>query len=336
MTSATGIGSWPGTNIRETLRVVRDGLGGTADSPPAGEAGWLPYLPELPDRGPGADMIGRAAGLLVDLAVDLQPAGWRFVDRDGMDAHRTAAFWHEDLDELAEAFDGWTGRLKVQVAGPWTLASSLWLHRGERAIVDEGASRDLVDSLAEGVRLHLGEVRRLVPGAELVLQLDEPSLPAALAGHLPTASGYGVIRALEPQTALAGLQRVLAATDGETVIHCCAPGLPLPMLRQTGAGLATDTSLLGPRGWEGIAVGVEDGMTLYAGCVPGAARTQSGPTPASSLATSWSELGMPAAALDAIVVSPACGMASLTPQRARDVQRLCIDTAKELTDRAFD
>ena len=165
MSRASGIGSWPGTSVREALAVVRDTL---ADD-------GLPYLPELPARGPGADMVGRSAGLLVDLSVDLQPMGWRFVDRPGRDASRTASLWREDLDELAEAFDGYTGELKLQVAGPWTLSSSVWLHRAERAVVDEGATRDLVASLAEGVRVHLDEVQRLVPGADLVLQLDEPA-----------------------------------------------------------------------------------------------------------------------------------------------------------------
>ena len=337
MTTASGIGSWPGTDVRETLRVVRDALGGDDGAAGEGEAGWLPYLPELPDRGPGSDVIGRAAGLLIELPVDLQPIGWRFVDRPGLDAHRTSAFLSEDLDELAEAFDGWTGRLKLQVAGPWTLAASVWLHRGERAVVDEGASRDLVDSLAEGVRQHLAQVRRLVPGAELVLQLDEPSLPAVLAGHLPTASGFGTIRAVDRQVVLAGLQAVLAGADGgETLIHCCAPGIPLPLLRQTGADLATDTSLLDGRGWEEVAGGIEDGMTLYAGCVPTAGPVPRAQSVAAGLVSRWREIGLAPTTLGGLVVTPACGLASVSPQVARDIQRTCVDAAKELTERALD
>ena len=92
MVIATGIGSWPGTDIREAVVTVRDQL-----------ATGLPYLPELPARGPGADMIGRAAGLLEGLSVDLQPSGWRITERPGRDAARTAAYWRQDLDELAEA-----------------------------------------------------------------------------------------------------------------------------------------------------------------------------------------------------------------------------------------
>jgi len=68
--SATGMGSLPGTDIREAVRTVFGELP-------------LPYLPELPDRGPGADLVGRSAGLLVDLPVDLYAARWRVVGRAG-------------------------------------------------------------------------------------------------------------------------------------------------------------------------------------------------------------------------------------------------------------
>ena len=69
------VGSWPG-RPREAVRTVRDLL---VD----GEGTGIPHLPEIPGRGPGADIIGRGAGMSVDLPVDLQPSGWRFVDRPG-------------------------------------------------------------------------------------------------------------------------------------------------------------------------------------------------------------------------------------------------------------
>ena len=94
MTHASGIGSWPGTSVRDALAQVRELLDGE-----------LPYLPELPARGPGADLIGRTAGLLVGLPVDLQPTGWRLVDRPGLDAGRTAALWREDLDAGLRSVD---------------------------------------------------------------------------------------------------------------------------------------------------------------------------------------------------------------------------------------
>ena len=326
MSRASGIGSWPGTSVSEALAVVRDILS---------EDG-LPYLPELPARGPGSDMVGRAAGLLVDLAVDLQPMGWRFVDRPGRDASRTASLWREDLDELAEAFDGYTGELKLQVAGPWTLASSVWLHRAERAVVDQGATRDLVASLAEGVRVHLAEVQRLVPGARLVLQLDEPGLPAVLAGRLPTASGYGVLRAVDPQVAASGLRDVLAAADGRrTAIHCCAPDLNWPLLRGTGASaLAVDTTLMGPRGWESAAATVESGVELWAGVLPTDGSETSVSGVLGALVDRWREVGLPVADLDAVTVTPTCGLAGLTPEQARGVQEMAADTARALTETA--
>lgn len=328
MTTATGVGSWPGTDIRETLGVVRDLLANPGDG-----VDGLPYLPELPDRGPGADLVGRGLGMLVDLPVDLQPSGWRLTDHPGRDLSRTTAYLRQDLDELAEAFDGWTGPLKLQVAGPWTLAASTWLPRGERVVSDPGATRDLVDSLAEGVRGHVAAVQRLLPGASLVVQVDEPSLTAVLDGRLPTASGYGAVRAVDPQDVLSGLQTVLAAapSGGRTVVHCCAPDVPIVLLRRTGADLAVDTSLLGPRGWEGVAVGVEDGMTLYAGCVTSGSRPQAA---ADAVVDRWRDLGLPAARLSDLVVTPACGLAGLTPVQARDVQRVCIDSARELAERA--
>jgi hypothetical protein len=323
---ASGIGSWPGASVSEALAAVRDILS---------EDG-LPYLPELPARGPGSDMVGRAAGLLVDLAVDLQPMGWRFVDRPGRDASRTASLWGEDLDELAEAFDGYTGELKLQVAGPRTLASSVWLHRAERAVVDQGATRDLVASLAEGVRVHLADVQRLVPGAQLVLQLDEPGLPAVLAGRLPTASGYGMLRAVDPQVAAAGLRDVLAAAEGRrTAIHCCAPDLNWPLLRGTGASaLAVDTTLMGPRGWESAAATVESGVGLWAGALPTDGSETSVSGVLRPLVDRWREVGLPVADLDAVTVTPTCGLAGLTPEQARGVQQMAADTARALTETA--
>lgn len=325
MTRATGIGSLPGTDVGAALRLVREVLGD----------GDLPHLPELPARGPGADLVGRTAGLLVDLPVDLQPAGWRLVDRPGRDAARTASLWRQDLDELAEAFDGYTGELKVQVAGPWTLAATLDLGRGERALVDEGAVRDLVDSLAAGVAHHLAEVVRLVPGAEPVLQLDEPALPGVLAGALPTQSGFGRIRAVDPTRAAEGLRTVLAAAGGRrTVVHCCAAAVPLPVLRNAGAGaVALDTSLLSPAGWESLAATLEAGTGLVAGVLP-TDGTGDRARAAETLRTVWDRVGLDPALLDEVLVSPACGLAGLTPAGASSVYRMSRDLARELTDLA--
>ena len=326
MSRASGVGSWPDTDVRQALSAVRDLLS---------EDG-LPYLPELPARGPGADLIGRGAGLLADLQVDLQPMGWRFVDRAGRDAHRTSALMREDLDELAEAFDGYEGDLKVQIAGPWTLASSIWLHRGERSVVDVGATRDLVASLAEGLRVHLGEVARLVPKANLVVQIDEPGLPSVLSGQLPTASGFGRIRAIDPTIAAEGLRDVVAAAgDRNTVVHCCAPDVPLVLLRDTGVkAVSLDTTLLGAKGWESVAATIESGVDLWAGVVPTDDASVKVAEVIDPLVEAWRRVGLPLPDLSRVMLTPACGLAGLSPSGARSVQRLAVDAARALTETA--
>ena len=326
MSRATGVGSWPDTDVRHALSVVRELLS---------EDG-LPYLPELPARGPGADIIGRGAGLLADLKVDLQPMGWRFVDRAGRDSHRTAALLREDLDELAEAFDGYDGDLKVQIAGPWTLASSIWLHRGERSVVDAGATRDLIGSLAEGLRVHLGELARLVPKATLVVQIDEPGLPSVLSGELPTASGFGRIRAIDPTVAAEGLRDVVAAAgDRHTVVHCCAATVPLVLLRNTGVrAVSLDTTLLTPKGWESVAATVESGVELWAGVVPTDETRTKVTDVIDPLVQAWRRVGLPLSDLANVTLTPACGLAGLTPSGARRLQRLAVDAARALTETA--
>src|ERR1700712_1846403 len=124
---ATGVGSLPGTDPAEALRVV------------LGELPGFPHLPELPDRGPGADLVGRSAALLVDLFVDLTPAGWRLVPRPGMDLRRAHEFLARDLDAVSDVADGYQGLLKVQAAGPWTLASAPERTRRDRAGGEPGA-----------------------------------------------------------------------------------------------------------------------------------------------------------------------------------------------------
>ena len=184
--SATGIGSMPGANPAEAMRVI------------AGELPDFPHLPELPDRGPGADLTGRTAALLVDLAVEVTPRGWRLAERSGRDLARARSMLSSDLDALEEVLDGFHGPVKIQLCGPWTLAATLELPRTMNvAVADPGAVADLTASLAEGAAAHVADVAKRLPGARLVVQFDEPALPAVAEGMVPTASGLSRLAAVE-------------------------------------------------------------------------------------------------------------------------------------------
>ncbi|MGO1167307.1 MAG: methionine synthase [Janibacter sp.] len=306
MTLASGIGSWPGERSREAVVAVRDLLGD-----------GIAHLPELPARGPGADMIGRTAALLTDLHVETQPYGWRFVDRSGHDEGRARAFLREDLDELAEAYDGWSGPLKLQVTGPWTLAASIELTRGERAVADSGARRDIAGALADGLTGHVADVQRLVPGAQIVVQIDEPGLPAVLEGRLPTQSGYGRLRAVDRAEVRDGLRTIVDATgDLTSVVHCCAGEVPVTLLRESGAeALSLDTSLLDDAGWEQLAEATEAGVQVWTGAVPTSGVTD-WRSARDRLLASWHRIGLPDAALADLVVTPTCGLAGSSPFEA--------------------
>lgn len=334
MSRPSALGSWPGTDtadVREAVRVVRDTM---TDVAATGEPG-IPYLPEVPGRGPGADLIGRAAGMLAGLSVDLQPSGWRLVDRPGRDERRAGAYLRADLDELAEAYDGYVGPLKLQAAGPWTLAAELRLNRGERVVVDPGACRDVTASLGEGLAGHLADVARLVPGAEPIVQLDEPLLPAVLAGELATSSGFGRLRAVDPEDARSALAGLIAGLGVEVIVHCCAADVPVALLRDAGArGISLDIGLLGARGWESVAVVVEAGTVLWAGALPTDRPHVAPEAVAEPVRRAWRQLGLAPTLLDAVVVTPSCGLAGCSPADAVRVHRTLPRAAAELTETA--
>ncbi|WP_055697812.1 MULTISPECIES: methionine synthase [Streptomyces] len=325
---ATGVGSMPGGDAREAAKTVT----GSFEGPEQG----IPYLAELPARGPGADMIGRTAGLLVDLYARVEPSGWRVGDRPGRDTRRAKAWLGEDLDALEEFTQGYEGPLKVQAVGPWTLAAALELRNGEAALSDPGACRDLAGSLAEGLRAHLADVRRRVPGAQVVLQLDEPSLIAVLRGQVKTASEYRTHRAVDRQVVESTLRDVLAVRgDGPCVVHSCAPDVPFALLRRAGAdAVSFDFALLTERDDEVIGEAVEGGTKLFAGVVPGVDGRLSDPAGSvMGVRSLWRRLGLnPGSLAESVVVTPSCGLAGASPAYAREVLAHCVRAARSLAD----
>ncbi|MFI7387098.1 methionine synthase [Streptomyces sp. NPDC049813] len=325
---ATGVGSMPGGDAREAAKTVT----GSFEGPEQG----MPFLAELPARGPGADMIGRTAGLLVDLYARVEPSGWRIGDRPGRDTKRARSWLGEDLDALEEFTQGYEGPLKVQAVGPWTLAAALELRNGEAALSDPGACRDLAGSLAEGLRTHLADVRRRVPGARIVLQLDEPSLIAVLRGQVRTASEYRTHRAVDRQLVESTLRDVLAVAAGDpVVVHSCAPDVPFALLRRAGAdAISFDFALLTERDDETIGEAVEGGTTLLAGVVPGVDGPLSDPAGSvMGVRTLWRRLGLdPGSLAESVVVTPSCGLAGASPAYARAALAHCGRAARSLAD----
>jgi methionine synthase II (cobalamin-independent) len=305
--TTTGLGSVPGEDVREWMRVVLEVVD-------------IPFLPELPAR-PYGDMLSRSVAVLTELAADLQPVGWRLTGggdaRASLDQRRARALLQEDLDVLEEYADGYTGPLKVQVTGPWTLAASVERPRGDKVLADHGARRDLAQALADGVQQHVAEVRKRVPGAELVLQVDEPGLPAVLAGAVPTASGWSKHRSVDGPGAVELLS--LLTTAAPTVVHCCAARPPIEVFTKSGAtGVAVDVSLLNTPAWDQIAVAAEAGTTIYAGLVPTTGAVPNKEHAAQPLIRRWRELGLDPELLKEVVITPACGLAAApSPADAR-------------------
>ncbi len=319
----------PGTDVLEAARTV------------IGELPDLPHLPELPDRGAGADMIGRTAALLVDLAVELVPSGYRVTARPGGDHRRGVDLLRTDLDAFEEAVDSAGARpavVKVQVAGPWTLAAEVELRSGHKVLTDPGALREFAASLAEGLRVHVAELARRL-GTKVVVQLDEPGLPAVLAGSVPTPSGYGTVAAVPEGAAMELLRSVLDAVAVPRIVHCCAPRPPLALLRAAGAdALAVDAELLAgaPRATvDALGEAWDSGVSVLLGLVPAMA-----PSVAPTLA------GLARPALDLVdrlgfsrallaercVPTPSCGLAGATPGWASRALTLARELGQAFVD----
>ena len=313
----------PGTSVREATRII------------AGELPGFLHVAELPARGPGADIIGRTGGLLVSVSsgmgLETTPDGWRFTAGLGREMRRAVSFLGEDLDALEESAVGYAGPVKIQVAGPWTLAAAIELTSGERALRDPAAAWDIAQALGEAVVGQVADLRRRLPSASaVVVQLDEPGLPAVLAGHVGTASGLSSYRAVDPQTAERVLGHVLSrAADAGAVpgVHCCAadaagvaPAVVRGRVRQprpgAGGGVAS-TRISGWR-WRRARASwpascrrrVSDGWVTL--------------RPVRSLRALLHRLGMEDDRwLAQVAVTPTCGLAGASPEWARTALAAC-------------
>lgn len=225
----TAAGSLPGDDFRGALTAMAEALPDV-----------LP-LPELPARGLASELTGRGLGLIDGLGFDVQPAGWRLTSHPSADHRRARAQWRQDLDDAEELLQGFSGTLKIGVAGPWTLAATVERPRGDRLLADHGARRELAEALTVGVAGLRSELARRLPGIGVVIQVDEPALQAVADGAVPTASGFSRHRRIE----VAELVGALRPLGEGSWLHSCAPGRWLDVARRAGfAGVAVDSRLV--------------------------------------------------------------------------------------------
>ena len=292
-----------------------------------GELPDLPYLPELPARGPGADMIGRSAALLG------RAAGGAV--RRPLAAHRPAraatcagpgTCWNATSTRCTEQAAEYAGTFKIQVAGPWTLAAALELPLGGRAAA-RPRRRPRAGRVARRRRPRCTWPTS-PPGCRarrLLLQVDEPSLPAVLAGRVPHGErALHVPRGRGVDGAGGAAPIVVAAAGVPVVVHCCAPDVPLELLREAGAAARRDRPALvhrprparrGDRRGDGARGGrcrsAAAGAVVGRGGAAGPGRVAQARVPARPTPRR------------AVAVSPTCGLAGVSPSAARSLLAAC-------------
>ena len=182
-------------------------------------------------------------------------------------------------------------------------------------MVDEGACRDLVDSLAEAFGSHVDGPGDSCRVRRSWFRSTSRRCRRCCRGRLSTASGYGRLTLARPAGGRSGLTAVLAAHDGDTVILLQPPTRRFRSCVPRARRRSRSIRRAAPRGWEGIAVAVEDGIRLHAGAVPtdgsvtgvrrGGPRLRRG----NESVCRWSSLSD-------VVVTPACGLAGAPPHVA--------------------
>ena len=201
---ASGLGDFPGDDLGKAMSRVEGELG----------APHLPFLPHLPALGWRSTPLARTLAVCEGLAFDGASFGWRMVHSGGRGARESALAQDRllsDINLLADRVgaqkkrftsnvEGSAAVYKIQLVGPLTLAASIYLPGGERAISDAGASRDLLESFLEGLERWMDSLREALqaPRALIAVQLDESEFQRLMEGSIPTVSGIRSLSALQP------------------------------------------------------------------------------------------------------------------------------------------
>jgi methionine synthase II (cobalamin-independent) len=153
---------------------------------------------------------------------------------------------------------------------------------------------------------------------------------------VPTESGLSVYPAVDGPDAATGLRVITEAVGVPVVVHCCAPDVPLQVVRDArAAAVALDLSLL--KDLDPMGEFLEAGFGLFAGAVPtqppSPDRRPSSAKTADRVRALWSKLGFPARRLpEQVVITPACGLAGASPDYSRAVLKACRDAGRRLAE----
>ena len=328
---ATGLGPWAGDDVFDAVTRVRGELGEP----------HISYLPELADRGYRATLLARSIAALEGLSADGTAAGWRLTGGYAAEGDAARSLLESDINILADVVGKESGAapgtIKLRLLGPLSLAASTYLTSGERVLSDHGARRDLAEALRAGFHGVVKLLRQAVPGAQVLVQVEEPLLVEVAAGQLPTSSGYRTLRAVprhELVALLGALHEELEGLGAQAVTRTDYVKLH-PEVRQT-----LSTPLLSMAGqptsaWEALAPRLEAGRGLYLEVVDPLVRVPAGDL-ARGLWRTWSDLGLGKKLLNQLVLTETGSLAATDPQRATTVLGHLTETARALSEIAQD
>lgn len=206
MARAYALGSMPGTSIEQVADVV------------ASETPDVIHIPVLPERGAGADAIGRTMALMEGLFADVGVRGWVLTPRPQKSTKYAKDLIARDLDVCEELWSTKPESIKISVVGPWTLATSLEVPGGYLAITDEGARRDLTEGLTHALTQHVHEIQSRFE-AKTIIQLDEPLLTHITEGKIQGPTRFDPVRKVHPKDVAQTLDSLASDFSEELLLN---------------------------------------------------------------------------------------------------------------------
>lgn len=307
----TAMGSMPGTDFDYAIHASLDCFD-------------LAFWPELVQAGRYTSMIARAACLMEIPCCDAID-GWRLSShRDAM-IRRARQQWADEIEITAQAAEHFEGRIKIAFAGPWTLAAQILLPHPtmNHVLADLRACRDLAQALGEGIASHCARIASAIP-QPLIIQIDEPCLPAVLGGNLSRFSTLERYPIPERNQIIANLASVIEpvhAVKGveQIVVHSCAGLVSTSILADAGADtVAADLDTLSTSDRDVLGEWISADNDVYLGVMATHTRQPVSIDDVVSRALAWIEPMQidPTIVERHVVITPACGMGTWSTDQA--------------------